>query len=79
MAYYEFSLQDVMKQLNAKIQDLETKRDQLAEQVRLNPGDTTNVRTLAQMNQKLVSAYEGKKFLMDCCCNVQWCNYEMNL
>ena len=74
---YRFSLEEVMAQLTAKITELEGQRDQLDRKVREGRGTAAHEESLKLMNEKLKSAYEGQKLLMDCCCVGQFCNYEV--
>ena len=61
-------LHEVIKLLNTKIEDLESKKKLVADSPK-------NRATLDQMNTKLAAAHQARTLLTDSCCTTQSCDF----
>lgn len=61
-------LHEVIKLLNTKIADLESKKKLVAD-------SPNNRATLDQMNTKLAAAQQARTLLTDSCCTTQSCDF----
>lgn len=77
MPTIEYSLAQVVSDLNAKIADLEDAKQTVQAEIDRGTRVQENQATLERINNSLSKANAGKTMLMDSCCSSQGCFFEV--
>ncbi len=77
MPTIEYSLADVVEDLNEKISELESARQAAQNEIDRGYRVQENQNTLDKINMSLGKANAGKSMLMDSCCSSQGCFFEV--
>jgi hypothetical protein len=72
----EFNLSEVVSALNAKVEQLQSMKATVQQQIAGGSYTSENEACLARINESLECAEEALTSLADCCCGTQTCFYE---
>jgi hypothetical protein len=72
----EYSLADLVSDLNDKIAELEDAKQTVQNEIEQGHRVKENQNTLDRINNSLSKANAGKQMLMDSCCSSQGCFFE---
>ena len=68
MASYQHDLRDIVRELDAKLKELERQLGDI-------PDVPANKQTRSEMSERIAAGLRGRKELLDCCCIAQICNF----